>query len=50
MTNEEIEKYYELLGFEYVAMSRALFDNDLVDDEWREEQRKNFFARLAKEH
>ena len=43
MTKEEIEKYYELLGFEYVAMSRALFDNDLVDDEWREEQRKNFF-------
>lgn len=50
MTKEESEKYYELLGFEYVAMSRSLFDNDLVDDEWREEQRNHFFARLAQKH
>ena len=49
MTKEELEMYYDLLGFKYEAAIGALYARDLVDDEWVRESRKRFFNKLERE-
>lgn len=49
MTKEEIEMYYDLLGFKYEAAIGALYARDLVDDEWVRQSRKRFFDKLERE-
>lgn len=49
MTKEELEMYYDLLGFKYEAAIGALYARDLVDDEWVRQSRKRFFDKLERE-
>ena len=49
MTKEELEMYYDLLGFKYEAAIGALYARDLVDDEWINQSRKRFFDKLERE-
>lgn len=49
MTKEEIEMYYDLLGFKYEAAIGALYARELVDADWVRESRKNFFDKLERE-
>lgn len=49
MTREEIEMYYDLLGFKYEAAIGALYARELVDEEWVRESRKRFFDKLERE-
>ena len=49
MTKEELEMYYDLLGFKYGTAMGALYTRVLVDDEWVSQSRKRFFDKLERE-
>lgn len=49
MTKEEIEMYYDLLGFKYEASIGILYSKQLVDAEWVRDSRKRFFDKLEQE-
>lgn len=50
MTKEEIEMYYDLLGFKFEAAIGVLYAKDLVDGVWVRQSRKRFFDKLEREH